>query len=135
MTFLRIFTTTSALALAAGPALADLSAEEVWADWQDLLGGYGAEVSTGGESYSGGTLTVTDIVAGFTIDGGAMSLDLGSITFAEQGDGSVAITMADTMPFEVDVTAEDGKNGRVGFTLNQPGARLVASGDTEKLRQ
>lgn len=134
MTFLRIFTTTSALALAAGPALADLSAEEVWADWQDLLGSYGAEVSTGGESYSGGTLTVTDIVAGFTIDGGAMSLDLGSITFAEQGDGSVAITMADTMPFEVDVTAEDGTKGRVGFTLNQPGARLVASGDTENLR-
>lgn len=134
MTFLRVFSTTSALALIAGPALADLSADQVWNDWKDLLGSYGAEISTGSEDLSGGTLFVTGLQAGFKIDEGAMSIDLGDVTFAERGDGSVVVTMEDELPLVMDITAPDGKKARVGFTLKQPGAQLIASGDAANMR-
>lgn len=134
MTFARIFTTTSALALFAGPAFADLTAPEVWGDWKELLESYGAEIMTAGENQSGGTLTVSRLAAAFSVEGGSMSLELGNITFAEQNDGSVAITMEDVLPFAVDVVDPEGKEGRVSFTLSQPGGRIVASGNTENLR-
>ena len=134
MTFLRIFTTTSALALAAGPALAELTADQVWTDWKDLLESYGADVSSGGENQSGGALTVSDLVAAFSIEDGSMTMELGDLTFTEQGDGSVVVTMQDTLPVVMDVTDSDGKTGRVGFNLSQPGGKLIASGDTSNLR-
>ena len=134
MTFVRIFTATSALALVAGPAFADLTAQEVWADWKDLLESYGAEVTTAGEDQSGDTLTVSRLAAAFAVEGGSMALELGNITFAEQGDGSVVVTMEDTLPFAMDIVDPDGKEGRIGFTLRQPGGRIVASGDAENLR-
>lgn len=133
MTFLRIFSTTSALALIASPALA-LTADQVWNDWKDMLDSYGAEISTASEDQSGGTLTVSGLTASFSVQDGSMAMNLGDIAFAEQGDGSVVITMAETMPFTMDVKGPDGKEGRVGFTLSQPGAKLVASGDPDNMR-
>lgn len=134
MTFLRTFTMTSAFALVAGPALADLTAQDVWADWKDLLNSYGAELTTGSENESGGTLTVSNLAASFSMHGGSMAVALGDITFAEQGDGSVVVTMAETLPIMMDITDPDGKQGKVGFTLGQADGRLVASGDADNLR-
>lgn len=134
MTFARIFSTTSVLALFAGPAFADLTAPEVWADWKSLMESYGAQVTTAGEDQSGGTLTVSRLEAAFAVEGGSMALELGDITFAEQGDGSVVVTMEDTLPFAMDVVDPDGKAGRIGFTMRQPGGRIVASGDAANLR-
>lgn len=134
MTFMRILTTTSALALTAGPALADLTAEEVWADWKSLLESYGGQVSTASQDMSGDTLTVSGITALFDIEEGDMSLELGDITFTEQDDGSVVVTMPDTLPLVMDVSGQDGKQARVAFALNQPGASIVASGDTVNTR-
>ena len=50
---MNIFKTTaltSALALFAGPALADLTPGQVWTDWQALFESYGMEVATDGQS-------------------------------------------------------------------------------------
>ena len=73
MTFARIFSTTSVLALFAGPAFADLTAPEVWADWKSLMESYGAQVTTAGEDQSGGTLTVSRLEASFAVEGGSDS--------------------------------------------------------------
>ena len=53
----------SAIALlCATTANADVSAAEVWADWQESLAIYGTEgVSIGTETMSGDTLTVSDL--------------------------------------------------------------------------
>ncbi|NNF90021.1 MAG: DUF2125 domain-containing protein [Boseongicola sp.] len=134
MTFLRICTTTSAFALVAGPAFAELTAQDVWTDWKDLLDSYGADISTGSEDQSGDTLTVTGLSTTFAVQGGSMALDLGDISFAEQGDGSVVVTLADTLPMIMDITGPDGKQGKVGFTISQPGNRMVVSGDPGKMR-
>ena len=41
-------------------AFADVTAQDVWADWKSYLTGAGYEV-TGVESASGGTLTISDL--------------------------------------------------------------------------
>ncbi len=133
MKIFHTLTTTSALALIAGPAFADLTAAEVWSDWQAIFASYGAEVSTSGESGSGGALIVSGVTTAFEVPDGAVAMVIGDITFEEQGDGSVAIRLADTMPIAIDITTPEGE-GQVGFTLSQPGATLVASGDASSLR-
>lgn len=134
MTFVRILSTTSALALAAGPALADVTAQDVWTDWKSLLDGYGMEYSAASESQSGDTLTVSGLTAGFDMPEGTMSMEIGDITFTEQGDGTVLVTMADTMPVMMDIQDPDGKTGKVGFTISQPDAQMVVSGDAQSMR-
>ena len=134
MTLKRVLTTTSAIALLAGPTMADVTAQEVWTDWQDLLARYGAEITTTGQTQSGGTLTVSGLAAAFSIEGGDMSLNIGDISFAEQGDGTVLVTMPDTMPFDMSFTDPDGKTGKVGFTMGQPGGTLIASGGPDNMR-
>ena len=134
MTFKRVLTTTSAMALIAAPALADVTGQDVWTDWQDLLDSYGATVSTGSQNQSGGTLTINDLSTTFNVEGGTIALNIGDISFTEQGDGTVRISMPDTMPFDMDITDPNGKKGKVGFTLSQLGAMLIASGDPANLR-
>ncbi|MGI9393382.1 MAG: DUF2125 domain-containing protein [Boseongicola sp.] len=129
----RTFSTASAFTLLAAPALADLTAAEVWGDWQGLMANYGAEVTTTGQSSSGGTLTITGIATEFEVPDGSVSLLVGDVSFEELGDGSVAVRMPETMPISVDVTTPEGE-GKVGFTLNQPGASMIASGDAASLR-
>ncbi len=130
----RTLTTTTALAFLASPAIAELTAAEVWSDWQELMANYGAEISSTGESSSGGSLTISGVTTGFEVPDGSVSLVIGDITFEEQGGGAVAIRMEDTMPISIDITTPDGDDGNVGFTLLQPGASLIASGDASSLR-
>lgn len=134
MTFSRFLTTATVISLLATPALADLTSEQVWSDWKTLLESQGAEISTASEDQTAGRLTVSGLVAGFSVPEGSVSMDLGEIIFEEQNDGSVAVTMNDTLPFRMEVTDPDGKSGRIGFLLSQPGARMIVSGDAASMR-
>ncbi len=134
MKIYRTLTTTTALAFLASPAIADLTAAEVWNDWQELVANYGAEVSTSGESSSGGTLTISGVSTDFNVPDGSVTMAMGDITFEELGDGSVAVRMQETMPISIDITTPDEKEGNVAFTIRQPGASLIASGDASSLR-
>ena len=52
-----LFTTTAAVAILAGTsALADVTAQQIWQNFQDFGARYGQRV-TGTESFSGGVLT------------------------------------------------------------------------------
>ena len=134
MKFPRILSTTSALALIASPALADVSAQQVWDDWQNVMGMYGIEVSTSGENVSGDTLAVSDVNAIMSFPEGTATIGLGTINFSEQGDGTVVVTMEDSLPMTMNVSGPDGESGTVSFTLNQPGGRQIASGDSSEIR-
>lgn len=133
MTLTRILTTTSVMALSAGPVMA-LTAEEVWSDWQSLIAGYGATVSSAGETKSGDTLTVSGLSAEFSADEGAFSATFGDIVFSEQSDGSVVMTMADVIPFAMNIAGPDGEAADIGFTITQPGGQITVSGAPEDLR-
>lgn len=135
MTFFKTTALTSALALCAGPALADLTAGQVWTDWQALFESYGMSIATDGEATSGNTLTVTGITLTAPVEPeGTMSMNFGDISFVENGDGTVDIQLAETLPFTMDVTNPDGEQATIGMTLRQPGLQLTASGDDSHTR-
>lgn len=133
MKLTRTFTSASVLALLAGPAFADLTAEQVWNDWKELLGNYGATLSAD-ESSSGSTLTVSGATAKFDIPDGSITVEMGEMRFSELGDGSVAIEMADSIPMNVTGMDEEAGEVTVSLSVLQPNATMTASGDNENLR-
>lgn len=134
MPFFRTLTLTSALALAAGPALADITPSEVWDDWQSLLARYGADLTFDRTSNDGDAISIIGLSAAIPVADGASLWELGTLTFADNGDGTVTVEMDDELPFTLNVTGPDGEDGIVGFTVRQPDAKLIASGTPDNLR-
>lgn len=92
-------------------ALADLTAQDVWSDWQNYLAGSGYEV-TANEQMSGDTLTISDLTMKMVVDdnaGNAMVV-IPSISLTQNNDGSVSTTFPSpmTIPFELSNEKEDG---------------------------
>lgn len=84
-----------AITLAAAPALAQVTAEQVWADWKSALELGGATVTVAEETYADGVLTVTGLAHDLTEENGTrFSGTLDRVVFTENGDGSVTVTMA-----------------------------------------
>ena len=85
----------SPLLLVAHAAHADVSAQDVWADWKSYMVASGYEI-TANESLAAGILTITDFEAKMTLpetEGFAMSMVLGDMRFEEMGDGTVNIQL------------------------------------------
>ena len=136
MTLYRTLTLTSAIALVtAGPAFADLTAEQVLADQLTQMEFYGLEVETTGQSRSGDVLTVDGLVATAAFPEGNMLMTIGGATFTERSDGTVAIEYAPTIPmtFKMDIEGEDEP---AEFSMNaaQSGMEIIVSGIPEDIR-
>lgn len=127
MTHFKTMSGTTALALVlAAPAAADVSAADVWSEWQDMLSIYGESgLSIGGESQSGNTLTVSDITLSMSDENASVNADLGDLVLEELGDGTVRITMAESYP----ITMEPEPGGMLNMTVTQSGMEMIASGD------
>ncbi len=110
-------------------ALADVTAQDVWDQWQDsmMMMGDGA-VSVGSESYENGVLTVSDVSLDFSDDMSTVTVDMGDLVFEEQGDGTVSIVMADSYP--VSITSEEET---VNLTVVQSGVDLIAGGTPDAM--
>lgn len=116
--------------LSTGAAHADVTAAEVWADWQASLAMYGDDaVAIGAETMDGNTLTVSDIVVNMANDVSTVSADMGDWVFTENGDGTVNVTTDSSFPMKI--TAEDGVS--MTITVNQSGLMMVASGTADNL--
>lgn len=110
---------------------ADVTASQVWQDWQDMFSAYGEDtLSVGSEDMTDGTLTVSDVTFRASEDESSVTAELGDIVFAEQGDGSVAVTLSESVPITA-VSEEDGST--VNMTLGQEGVEIVVSGTPEEM--
>ncbi len=134
MTFLRATTLTSVFALMAGPALAQVSADDVWNDWQEIFANYGMELATDGVSSSGGVVSVSNVALGFEMPDATFNIDLGDITFAETGSGTVRISMPEEAPVQMNVTAENDETATITMVVRQPDAELIVSGEPDAMR-
>lgn len=96
-----------AYAVASQGAWAELTANDVWADWQAYMGGMGYSIS-GGESTSGNVTTVSDLTMSMAIPDAEASFELimPEVTFTENGDGTVAIGMPEQFPITVNIAAD-----------------------------
>ncbi|MEL6550621.1 MAG: DUF2125 domain-containing protein [Pseudomonadota bacterium] len=141
-TALRALPAIACLALPALPATAEVSPAEVWASWQASFGVDGEQITlrTGSVSEAGDALTVTDAELVFEpdmegADGDArISVGLGDIVFTDQGDGTVAITLAEEMPISLTGVDEDGLPFDARFGVSLRGTEIVASGSAEALQ-
>lgn len=123
--------TALALCLPATAALADLTAEEVWADWQSYMSSAGYTV-TASETVESGAVSVSDMTLNveFPEDTGAGGIEvvLASINFVEQGDGSVAIELPENTVMNMSLQTEDGEDVAFAIAFDQTAPDMVASG-------
>lgn len=123
-----------AYAVATQAAYADLTALDVWSDWKTYLSSAGYTVS-GDEQSSGTTLTVQNMTLTMAMpeEDGLFAVKMDSLAFTENGDGSVTITMPDSVPmsFEGSDGGEDPVSGVI--TYSQSGGSLTATGSIEDI--
>lgn len=120
----------AAAILSAGTAAADVTAAQVWTDWQENMSVYGDNgISIGSETMQGDTLTVSDIV--LTIDDGMsdVTAKMGNLTFVENSDGTVTIQMPASYP--IDISSDDG--AIMKMTVTQSGLVLNVSGTPKEM--
>ena len=120
--------------LSAGAASADLSADDVWQDWQTLLSDLGYTVR-GAPERAGDRLVIPDFGLTQTLpdDGGQVDMRLGRIALQERGDGTVDVIYPETVPMAMAVTPEKGEAMTAVLTLRHEGLDITASGTPERL--
>lgn len=118
-------------------AQADVTAQEVWGDWRSYLAGMGYEI-TGSETQSGSVLTVRDVVLNMDLSEteGEATMQLGTVTLIENGDGTVSIDLPEVMPltFESRIEGEDATDVAMAMDYTQTGLVMTASGDPDAMR-
>tara|TARA_R110002049_G_scaffold44333_5_gene130027 strand:+ start:78412 stop:79944 length:1533 start_codon:yes stop_codon:yes gene_type:complete len=118
-------------------AFADLTPTEVWGDWRQYMEGMGYKI-VAKEAPDGDNLIVSDIALQMELpeDEGSMSMSLGTLTFTQNSDGSVAIVMPEAMPMTINITPEGDDAKPVELVLNyaQTGHAMTASGSSDKLK-
>ena len=125
----------SALAFAiATPAVADLTAQQVWDSWKSLSADMGQTVTVGGETFSAGALSLTDVGFAMTLPDGTIDTTVPEITFQEQGDGAVVVTMSPTYYMRVQMKPAFQDAWDTTVELSAPDLRTTASGSLEAIR-
>lgn len=119
---------TAAAITLASPAMAQVTATEVWNNWQSVMKGFGMETSVGNASESGGTLTVTNFTASLRLTDGGMTQTIPQIVFANQADGTVAITMSPSYPIIISGKSPKGRLQEVKLRVQSRDLKTIASG-------
>ena len=116
--------------MAGGVAHADVTAEQVWSDWKSQMSLYGEDsVSIGAEETSSGTVTVRDVTMSFSDPEVTVETALGDISFNEQSDGTVRVTMDESYP--ITITGEDGVV--INVMVTQSNLEMIVSGDPDAM--
>ncbi len=121
--------------IAANPAQADVTAQEVWGEMKAYLTSSGYQLSAS-ESMAGNVLTVSDVVMSMdiaTAQGGSGRLDISQITMTENGDGTVSVALPSEIPISFTMPTEDGGSGSGQMRYTLTGTDILASGTVEDL--
>ena len=130
------FATPAVLAIFAAPvAWADLTAEEVWKDWQSNFTSFGYTYSAN-EERSGNQLTLTNLIVSSTSpeNDGSAQIALDRIVLTEQSDGSVSVSLPAVSPLVMTSDTETGGLATVKMNVAQDGLRITATGTPANLQ-
>ena len=115
---------------AGGTAHADVTAAEVWENIKTQMEIYGEDgLTVGSEASAGGTVNVSDITLTFSDDDVTMVTEVGDMSFVEQGDGTVLVTMDESYPMVI--TGADGVV--ITIDVTQTNLALVVSGEPDAM--
>jgi len=124
----------SAAMLAAPPAWADVTPEQVWSDLETYLASLGYEV-TAEETRDGDTLTLTDMSLRVSLpeDEGEMTVMLEEMALRDQGDGTVALDMPTTLPVRISFAPTDDETVDMTLDYTLDGMEMIIAGDPEDM--
>lgn len=114
-------------------AFADLTADDVWADWQAYLNGMGYTV-TGDESTSGDATTISNMTMSMALPDtdGEVSMVVPEMTLTENGDGTVQIDFPESFPITISGQG-DGEAFSAELEYSNEGLDMVVSGTPEDM--
>ena len=128
--------TTSAMAMAvlvAGPAMADVTPDQVWQSWVDYYEASGLKVTEGAREVSGNNLTVKDVTFAFSNKEATVNFVLPSVALEDAGSGTVKVVMSDTMSGTASIVDPDaGDTIEMVFSGEQKGNQMLVSGTPEE---
>jgi hypothetical protein len=133
---IRTLAGTSALVLlmSSTALLADVTPEQVWQGWQDAVTGMGNKVTVESATRDGNALVVTNITLG---DPATSTVSLETISFEDNGDGTVGVVLPDAFPIKIHNAAAagdaTGKPTDIEFTVTAAGTTITASGTPEAI--
>lgn len=120
--------------LSAGPVFADLTAGDVWQNWQGQLSHFGYEITGTPQPGSEG-IVIPDLGLTQTLpdDGGTVEIRMGRIEILENGDGTVQVVYPPTMPMALAITPTDDEPLTAVLTLSHDNLGITASGTPEEI--
>ena len=129
--------TTALLVAFSGMAQAEVSASDVWANWQKFYGSVGYELNPGSVTEGSGSVTITDLELAFPNPYADMQQEIAfdmkvvipSVEMRDQNDGSVDIIMSDVYNMIAEITPEGEATGSFNVSVDQTGLTMVATGD------
>ncbi len=121
--------TALALVLLAQTAQADVTPADVWEDWRTYISGMGNAL-TATETTSGDSLIISDLTVNLAMpeDQGTGVMRIGTLTFTDNGDGTVDVTMPPTLPITMSMSTEDGADLSYEIDYVNSGFKMTASG-------
>lgn len=127
----RTLTSSTAIALVflATSANADVTPQEVWASWQAMMTSAGQELTVGNTADSGKAVEVSDVNIAYKDQmGGSASVTFDTLTFTDNGDGTVTVAMPESYPIQMAFPDKGEGPGSIKLTVRQPGTVIVAGG-------
>lgn len=122
------------LCMTGSTAIADVTAQDVWQNWKDYMASSGYEVEAE-ENRSGDTLTVADLTMSLDIpeEDASVSFVMGEVSFTDNGDGTVSVSIPPVMPMNVMVDGPDGEDVDVALEYRSTALAMNVSGDPDNM--
>lgn len=124
-----LFGSTACFALSIAGAQADVTAQDVWSEWKDVLGQYGTEIDYGIQNQTSSGISVSGTTLSSTIEDGEFSLSFPDLEFTDQSDGTVLITTGDTITGTMTQSPSLGSPTQILFSAILGGFQSIVSGD------
>lgn len=109
-------------------AIAQVTPEQVWQNWQDVSAAYGQTLTAGSQERQGETLVISGLKISSSFEGGSVAGEIATVNFRDLGDGTVEVTMSPDYPLTVTTTEPEAGTTTVKANVRQPDLTIIASG-------
>lgn len=131
----KLLLSSSLLALTSAPALADITAQEVWSEWKSAMQGFGYSVQ-GSEATSGDTLTITGLVMSMPLpeEDVQIEINMGEMSLTNLSNGTVEISLPKTLPIAFSISEEGEADVSGALTYDTTDLSMRVSGSASNMR-
>ncbi len=123
---------SSVALMAASPALADITADELWSVWQTQSANMGYNI-TATASPSGNGLVLTNVTNAMDIEELTLTAVIPQVTMTNNADGTVSLSMSDTLTYSLTGIPDDDAPDAINVLISQNGFAATASGSATNL--